>query len=215
MRQTESLARFAKHHLPTTRRSGGVPRDGAPVLVDMPNAHLLEMAHRGADGWSLCAIEGGHLSLAGWAAATNAINLVTGRRPDPLSRTVLNALAHLHRVGNNGWHDQPGKRDAKEILRELVAAMPSIDADFVIGYMIAMGAFGRQCRCSAEDHAEISSHRECADTRPLNEVNVTTGPGLGLCFPVGSCSVSRLPPWTIALIETCARALRCVTLGAW
>jgi hypothetical protein len=38
-------------------------------------------------------------------------------------------------------HDQPGKRDAKGILRELTAAMPSIDADF-IGCMVAKGAFG-------------------------------------------------------------------------
>jgi hypothetical protein len=139
---TPSLARFAANHLHTTLRSGGTPQDGAPVLVDMPNARLLEVAHRGADGWSLCAIEGGHLALAGWAAATNAINLVTSQRPEPLPRPVLKALVELHRAGNNGWHDQPGKRDAKRILHELTDAMPSIDADFVIGYMIANGAFG-------------------------------------------------------------------------
>jgi hypothetical protein len=54
----------------------------------------------------------------------------------------VDTLADLFRAGNNGWHDQPGKRDAKRILRELVAVMPSIDADFVIGYMVANGAFG-------------------------------------------------------------------------
>lgn len=139
---TPSLTRFAAKHLHVTRRSGGSPQGGVPVLVDMPNARLLEVAHRCADGGSLCAIEGGPFTLAGWAAATDAINLVTGRRPEPLPDPVVKALAALRWAGNNGWHDQSGKRDAKRILRELTAAMPSIDADFIIGYMVAKGAFG-------------------------------------------------------------------------
>jgi len=109
--------------------------------VDMPNARLLEVAHRCADGRS-CVRSRAARSLAGWAAATDAINLVTGQRPEPLPEPVLKMLAALRRAGNNGWHDQPCKRDAKRILRELTAAMPSIDADFVIGYMVAKGAFG-------------------------------------------------------------------------
>jgi hypothetical protein len=139
---TPSLERFAANHLHATLRSRVIPQGGAPVLVDMPNARLLEVAHHGAGGWSLCAIEGGQLGLAGWAAATNALNLVTSQRPEPLPDPVLKALAELRWAGNNGWHDQPGKRDARRILRELIVAMPSIDADFVIGYMIAQGAFG-------------------------------------------------------------------------
>ncbi|WP_459714560.1 hypothetical protein [Actinophytocola sp. KF-1] len=111
------------------------------MLVDVPNARLLELAHRIADGGSLCAVEGA-FRLAGWATATNAINLVTGRRPEPLPEPAVEELAALLRAGNNGWHDQPGKRDAKRILRELVAIMPEVDADFVVGYMVANGAFG-------------------------------------------------------------------------
>jgi hypothetical protein len=99
---TPSLARFAAKHLHVTQRSGGSSQGGAAVLVDMPNARLLEVAHRCADGGALCAIEGGPFTLSGWAAATDAINLVTGRRPEPLPDHVVKALDALH-WGGQQW----------------------------------------------------------------------------------------------------------------
>ncbi|MFB9728694.1 hypothetical protein [Haloechinothrix salitolerans] len=140
---TSSLERFAANHGHITRKSPGRARySRGPVLVDVPDAKLLELAHKRANGRSLCAIEGGQLGLRGWATATDAVDLVTGERPEPLAVPIREALDALKWAGNNGWYDRPGKRDARRILQELIHLKPSLDADFVIGYMIARGAFG-------------------------------------------------------------------------
>lgn len=140
---TPSLERFAANHGHITRKSPGrAPHSRGPVLVDVPDARLLELAHKRANRRSLCAIEGGQLGLGGWATAMNAVDLVTGERPEPLADPIREALDALKWAGNNGWHDQPGRRDARRILQELRRLEPSLEADFVIGYMIARGAFG-------------------------------------------------------------------------
>ncbi len=138
---TPSLARFAQEQIHVTRRSraGASPGSG-PVLVDMPDFVLLEFAHRLARGSSLCAVESGAFRLSGWAAATSAVDLATGQRAEPLNNDLLELLDRLLLAGNNGWADKPGKRDAQRLLGQLSAAAPSLDADFITGYVIGKGA---------------------------------------------------------------------------
>jgi hypothetical protein len=136
-----SLARFAGEQTHITRRSheGVYPGDG-PVLVEQPEDNLLALAHGLARGTSLCAIESGMFGLAGWATATVAIDLATGLAPPPLNRHISDLLGRLMLKGNNGWTDISGKRDAARILEDLLAADPSLDADFIAGYVIGRGA---------------------------------------------------------------------------
>jgi hypothetical protein len=138
---TPSLKRFAQNHVHVTRRSRSNASPGrGPVLVDMPDAGLLADAHRLAHGQSLCAVESGAFRLRGWAAATHAVDLMSGERTSPPTDEALRLLDAIVFAGNNGWADEPGKRDAKRLLGELALAMPSLDADFVEGYVIGKGA---------------------------------------------------------------------------
>jgi len=66
--------------------------------------------------------------------------LATGQRAEPLNNDLLELLDRLLLAGNNGWADRPGKRDAQRRLGQLSAAAPSLDADFITGYVIGKGA---------------------------------------------------------------------------
>ncbi|MBV9142978.1 MAG: hypothetical protein JO115_19045 [Pseudonocardiales bacterium] len=140
---TPSLKRFARQHVHVTRRSrSSAFLGGGPVLLDMPDAGLLADAHKLAHGRSLCVIESGAFRLHGWAAATRAVDLMTGERTAPPTNETLRLLDALVFAGNNGWADGPGKRDAQRLLGELAVAIPSLDADFVAGYVISKGVSG-------------------------------------------------------------------------
>ena len=137
---TPSLEWFAEKHRHVTRRShSDVSPGSGPVLVDMPDADLLALAHFLARGTSLCAMESGALRLNGWAAATHAVDLVTEEHVAPLTEEVLKLLEHLIFAGNSGWADEPGKRDAQRLLRSLASADTSLDADFIAGFVIGRG----------------------------------------------------------------------------
>jgi hypothetical protein len=144
---TPSLQRFAQQHVHVTRRSrSSAFPGGEPVLLDMPDAGLLAEAHKLAHGWSLCAIESGAFRMRGWAVATRAVDLVTGERTAPPTNETLRLLDALVFAGNNGWADGPGKRDAQRLLGELTVAIPSLDTDFVAGYVIDKGMSGESAK---------------------------------------------------------------------
>lgn len=56
--------------------------------------------------------------VLGWAGQVQALNLGTGQStlPDPALADPLSRLVH---AGNNSYHDDPGRRDARRILGEM------------------------------------------------------------------------------------------------
>jgi hypothetical protein len=136
----ESIRAFAAKHGHTSAR-GGRPRrsGGGPVIAYRPDLRDLEFAAGRARGSSLCAVEHPTLRLVGWAAARGAVNLATGEAPVPFDAAVTTLLEYLVFAGNNGWFDAPGKRDARRILGELRTLAPSLDADFLAGYVLGKG----------------------------------------------------------------------------
>jgi hypothetical protein len=101
----------------------------------------LAVSAAGPDG-ALCVVEGTHHELTGSAQDLAAIDLRTGRpTPDTRSAALKADLDQLAFVGNNGWGDQYGKREAVRILCE-VAGRGELDAGVVLGAMIARGASG-------------------------------------------------------------------------
>lgn len=96
-------------------RHGG-PRTRGPVLAFRPTRKLVTVAQRMALA-AICVWESTPPVL-GWAGQVHAINLSTGQTtvPDPALADLLGKLVW---AGNNGYHDEPGQRDARRILGEM------------------------------------------------------------------------------------------------
>lgn len=96
-------------------RRGG-PQTRGPVLVYRPTRKLLNVAQRMALAaicvWELVP------PVLGWAGQVQALNLGTGQPtlPDPALADPFSRLVH---AGNNSYHDEPGRRDARRILEEI------------------------------------------------------------------------------------------------
>lgn len=125
----------------TTRSSQSAGAMGArPVLAYVPEQRVLELAHRRARGATLCVVESVSFPIHGWARESAAVNLLDGSVLPPLDPALATGLDRLQRAGNNGWGDQPGKRDATRLLGELRL---NLDCAEVFGYVLARGASER------------------------------------------------------------------------
>ncbi|QNG37725.1 hypothetical protein F1C76_15080 [Geodermatophilaceae bacterium NBWT11] len=133
------LEAFARAGDWITPRSGRAGVDiGRPVLAYVPDEQALQLATRYARGSSLCAVEGFGTSLSGWARSIGALNLL-GEGPGPeLDARLLEALDHLHFVGNNGWGDGFGQHRAQGTLLGL-REQGLLDQDAIVGDMLARG----------------------------------------------------------------------------
>lgn len=139
------LAALVRSADQVTRRSrqGAGARRGRVVLALYATPHVMELAvsAAGPDG-ALCAVEGIRHELLGWAQDLGAADLRTGRpTPDTRSAALKADIDRLAFVGNNGWGDEYGKRDAVQILGE-AAGRGELDPAVVLGAMIARGASG-------------------------------------------------------------------------
>ncbi|MFC4859390.1 hypothetical protein [Actinophytocola glycyrrhizae] len=96
-------------------RNGG-PATRGPVLVYRPTRRLLKVAQ----GMALSAICVWELvpPVLGWAGQVHALNLSTGQTTVP-HPALADHLDRLVWAGNNGYHDKPGRRDARRILGEI------------------------------------------------------------------------------------------------
>lgn len=122
----------------TTRSKGSVTGPvGRPVLAYVPEERVLSLAHRHARKAALCAVESASFPLHGWARQVRAINLVDGATLPPLDPAAAGLLEHLQFIGNNGWGDQYGRRDAAGLLTELGL---HVDRAELLGYVLARGA---------------------------------------------------------------------------
>jgi hypothetical protein len=122
----------------TTRSKGSVTGPvGRPVLAYVPEQRVMALAHRHARKAALCAVESVSFPLHGWARQVGAVNLLDGSTLPPLDPAAVELLEHLQFIGNNGWGDQYGKRDAQRLLPELAQY---VDQAEVLGYVLARGA---------------------------------------------------------------------------
>lgn len=116
---------------------------GGPVLAYRPDIQLLGEAVGMADGQPLGVIEFFPDEVAGWAAATNAINLDTGEPAPSVPDEIHAALVELAEAGYNGYfRDREAFFAAKYFgpIDELLEA--GYGYKFVAGYLIALGVDG-------------------------------------------------------------------------
>lgn len=76
---------------------------GGPVLALGPTHKLLATAIHLANGQALGVVEHGAGEVAGWAAATGALNLDTGEPTPEAPPQIRAALEDLHAAGYNGY----------------------------------------------------------------------------------------------------------------
>lgn len=139
-RDYDALSGFDKN------RPTGTPRShknltAGPVLVYAASLEMIDLATPAAAGSSIAVVDWNLEWLPGWAAAVEATNLQTGEEAAPFVEETAELLEHLHWAGNNGWHDQPGKRDAKRLLAEL-----NLPVTTVQGAMLGYGHSARSIR---------------------------------------------------------------------
>lgn len=117
---------------------------GGPVLAYRPDIELLADAVALADGQPLAVIEFFPGEVAGWAAATNAINLDTGQPTDSVPTEIHEALIELRDAGYNGYHRDRERYFAAQYfppIDELLAA--GYTYRFAAGYLVALGIDGK------------------------------------------------------------------------
>jgi hypothetical protein len=127
----ESFERGRPSSSPKSSKSFG----SGPVLVFCTGMEGLAKAAR-SDAEVAYVAWGNDLWVFGWAAAVGAINLRSGQQEEPPSPKVRELLDELAFAGNNGWYDNPGKRDARRILGLLDQ---QVSRDFTAGAMLARG----------------------------------------------------------------------------
>jgi hypothetical protein len=116
---------------------------GGPVLAYHPDVRQLGRAVAAAEGQVLGVIEFAEGEVAGWAAATNAVDLTTGEPTASVPDEIHAALAELHTTGYNGY-----SRDREPYFA--AHYFPPIDVlleagypyAFVASYLVALGAHG-------------------------------------------------------------------------
>lgn len=119
---------------------------GGPVLVIASDLELLDLAIRLADNQILGVREYTPDSMSGWAAATGALNLATGKRHADVPDEVRQILRDLKREGNNGY-PTPRKGTAYKTMVELhIGKLKArgYTGDFVAGYLVGSGLRGHR-----------------------------------------------------------------------
>ena len=125
-----------------TSKSSSVDR-GGPVLAYGADVRLLAAAVAAAEGQVIGVVEWVEGDVAGWAAATGAIDLATGEPTPSVPDEVHAALVELADAGYNGYHrDREPFFAAKYFgpIDELLAA--GYAYAFVASYLVALGAQG-------------------------------------------------------------------------
>jgi hypothetical protein len=124
-------------------RLGKRAQRGGPVLAFLPDLRLLDRAIRLADQQVLGVVEHAPGRMEGWAAATKALNLITGERHPGVPEEIGQALADLYQAGYNGY-----SRDRESFFAHKY--FPPIDKlmaagytyEFVASYLVALGRHG-------------------------------------------------------------------------
>jgi hypothetical protein len=148
-----AIGRIAKAVESVTPRSHSGVYGPRSVLVHSPGAKEMHLAMTYAEGGAIAALEWPSDKLIGWAIEVGALNLRTGAvTEDTRTDEQREWLEHLLFVGNNGWGDTYGKRDARSILGSMKQA-GCLDRDLILGHMMAH----RQGEGSIKTLAELIS----------------------------------------------------------
>lgn len=132
----------ANGNLHSGRGKPGEP--GGPVLAYRPDIELLADAVALAEGQPLGVIECFPGEVAGWAAATNAINLDTGEPTPSVPAEIREALLELRDAGYNGYHRDRERYFAAQYFPPIDKLLVAGYAyRFVAGYLVALGIDGK------------------------------------------------------------------------
>ena len=116
---------------------------GGPVLAYRPDIELLADAVALADGQPLGVIEFFPNEVAGWAA-TNAVNLDTGKPTPSVPDAIHEALVELRNAGYNGYHRDRERYFAAQYFPPIDKLMAAgYTYRFVAGYLVALGIDGK------------------------------------------------------------------------
>lgn len=82
--------------------------------------------------------------VAGWAAATNAVNLDTGKPTPSVPDAIHEALVELRNAGYNGYHRDRERYFAAQYFPPIDKLMAAgYTYRFVAGYLVALGIDGK------------------------------------------------------------------------
>jgi hypothetical protein len=133
------ITRFARTYEATTSRSHGARFRQRPVLVYVPDYGDMYLAASYARDSALAVVESRIAPLIGWAMEVQVVDLTTGAvTVDIRSPEQCQELERIHGYGNNGWTRGFGADRSASILSGLLR-QNGIDADIVLGYMVARG----------------------------------------------------------------------------
>jgi hypothetical protein len=119
---------------------GKRPGAGGPVAAVDPPLKLVDLGVDLADGQLFGVATVHPHEVAGWAAATRALDLVTGERHAGVPPRVEQALQDLHDAGYNGYARQRETFFASKYYPPIDILMGAgYDLDFVKSYLVTLG----------------------------------------------------------------------------
>ncbi|WP_046318942.1 hypothetical protein [Mycobacterium sp. UM_Kg1] len=119
---------------------GNKPAPGGPVMVVHPPLKLLEKGIRLAAGQLLGVATPNPREVVGWAAATKAVDALTGERHPSVPPEIEEALQDLYRAGYNGYARQREPFFAAKYFPPIdILIGAGYDVDFVKSYLVALG----------------------------------------------------------------------------
>jgi hypothetical protein len=119
---------------------GKSPERGGPVVAVDPPLKLLEIGLRLADGQLFGVATVHPYEVAGWVAATKALDLGTGERHPGVPPEIGKALKDLHDAGYNGYARQRERFFAAKYFPPIDILMDAgYDVDFVKSYLVVLG----------------------------------------------------------------------------
>ena len=141
-----SVEEFSANGNILTHRNRRRVERGGPVLVYQPGDQELEMAVPRSVGNYLGIVEFHQPAIDGFAAATRALNVLTGESDPGVSEEIDKLFVKLDSVGYNGFskRDSYVMRQALPIIRDLLSG--GFDADFIVTYALARGTTFRHAK---------------------------------------------------------------------
>ncbi|VBA47107.1 hypothetical protein [Mycobacterium attenuatum] len=119
---------------------GNKPAPGGPVMVVHPPLKLLEKGIRLAAGQLLGVATPNPREVVGWAAATKAVDALTGERHPGVPPEIEEALQDLHDAGYNGYARQREPFFAAKYFPPIdILIDAGYDVDFVKSYLVVLG----------------------------------------------------------------------------
>ncbi|MCV7251607.1 hypothetical protein H7J86_05480 [Mycobacterium hackensackense] len=137
-----AIQAFSKNGNIGTSKSPHVNKGGA-VLAYCTDAGLLARAVAAAEGQVLGVIEWTEGEVAGWAAATGAIDLATGEPTPGVPEEIHEALSDLYDAGYQGYHKDRDPYNAAHYFPPIDVLLDAgYDYMFVASYLVALGMHG-------------------------------------------------------------------------